>query len=209
VKHLFNNLDQQNIQFVGFDMDGTLYDECDFIVQPYRQIANEFIKSDEAFEFMVARWLAKGSSYNRIFDETYDKYLIDGVITKNEFIDQSLATFRNFEPQLQLAKRTQIILNNLQASYTLFLVTDGNPKLQKEKFSALGLSQYFDPSNVVFTGEYNQTHHKPSTKSLQYLNITPQHSVFFGDRELDYKFALDAKMQFIKVYNMVVINEGK
>lgn len=203
---LFDKINWENIEYIGFDMDGTLYDEFEFIEQVYRAISKQF-KNKSAKEYMLKRWLEKGSSYNRIFDETYDlfkKDLIDN-ISKENFIKNCLNIFRNFNPKIKISKRTKSFLKYFSQKYTLFLVSDGNLNLQKKKFKSLKLDRYFDQKNVFFTGIDTKIYSKPNIICLNQLKIIPEKSVFFGDREIDELFAKNSKMQFQKVYNMIKV----
>ena len=40
MKSLFNKINWDEISYVGFDLDGTLYDEYDFIYNVYLEISN-------------------------------------------------------------------------------------------------------------------------------------------------------------------------
>ena len=40
LKYLYPQINWNNINYVGFDLDGTLYDEADFIAQAYIKISN-------------------------------------------------------------------------------------------------------------------------------------------------------------------------
>ncbi|PHR70030.1 MAG: hypothetical protein COA66_13650 [Arcobacter sp.] len=199
----FSNIPTDNIKYVGFDMDGTLYDEFEFIIQVYTEISSLFIESDKCLSFMLQRWLQKGSSYNLIFDETFDIFKLKNKQIKCDFINLALNIFRNYSPKLILPNRSKCILTFLKEEYTLFLISDGNEKLQREKYFSLNLDKYFDISNVCFTGKYSSDSHKPNIESLNYLNIIPEQAVFIGDRICDEEFATNAKMKFKKVYNMI------
>ena len=73
LKYSHDNVDWNKIDFVGFDLDGTLYDEFDFISQVYRPIAIILAKAtnncpDAVYDRLLRRWTDMGSSYNKIFD---------------------------------------------------------------------------------------------------------------------------------------------
>ena len=70
---LYKNIDWKNITAVGFDMDGTLYDEYNFITQVYSEINRQLIKDEAVLLFMCHRWIEKGSSYPHIFNEAFEK----------------------------------------------------------------------------------------------------------------------------------------
>lgn len=203
---LYNDINWEGVTSIGFDMDGTLYDEYDFIYQVYSEINHQLIQNEEALSFMLHRWLEKGSSYSYIFDETYKEFS-KITISKDLFIQKALEVFRTYIPTLSLTKRNKYLLEYCQNNFNIFLVTDGNKILQERKFISLGLSRYFESSNVILTGKYASEYHKPSNKSLEFLNLDITRSVFFGDRDKDETFALSSKMQFQRVYNMIKVSK--
>jgi len=202
---LYSDLDWQNVKTVGFDMDGTLYDEYNFIEQVYSEINKQLIKNDNVLSFMLNRWIEKGSSYSHIFSEAYDK--CNTIYSREIFIQKALEIFRNYSPSLVLPERNRKLLSYFKDNFDLFLITDGNYELQKKKFITLGLEKYFYDQNVIFTGEYGSAFHKPSINSLQFLNLNLKKSIYFGDRDKDEEFAKLANMQFKKVYNMIEVKK--
>ena len=65
MKYLQNkNFDWTNIKAVGFDIDGTLYDEFDFIIKVYDKIADIFkiakINNTEIKTILLKKWMEKG-----------------------------------------------------------------------------------------------------------------------------------------------------
>ena len=205
MNYFFKELEISDLNYIGFDLDGTLYDELDFIIQPYQLISKLFHKENEVFVFMRSSWLKYGSSYNRIFSNAYELFELKEKTKQNDFIETTLHIFRNFQPVLTLSNRTKIVLEIFKKKYNLFLITDGNPILQEKKFFSLGLEKYFDKKNVVFTGNYTKEYHKPEIKSLELIKIKTNNSLFFGDREIDKEFANNANMRFVKVLNMIKI----
>lgn len=199
---LYNDINWSKIAYVGFDMDGTLYDEYDFIIQIYSKINKELIQNEEILSFMLNRWLEKGSSYQYIFEEAYE--MCKNVsISKEYFIQRALNIFRNFNPKLNLTERNKMLLSYFKTNYEIFLITDGNYNLQKRKFNSLGLSNYFKEDNVIFTGKYSSDYFKPNIKSLELLKFEVYDGVYFGDRSVDKVFASDAHLKFQQVYNMI------
>jgi FMN phosphatase YigB (HAD superfamily) len=209
LRSLFPTIEWEIVKYVGFDMDGALYDEFDFIQQVYEPIATYLSKSTSVpvsviYERMLKRWLEKGSSYNKIFEEI----LIASNIAEEKrisVIEDCLNIFRSFTPSLSLSKRVSFLLDYMSQLYPLFLVTDGGPSLQTAKFNALGLSRWFDWSHVFITGQYGKEYAKPSPLIIQrtewFVNLdNPGQVVFFGDREIDRKFAEGLGFQFVKTY---------
>jgi putative hydrolase of the HAD superfamily len=202
---LYENVNWNEVQNVGFDLDGTLYDEFDFIKQVYEEISKKSCRPIK--NFMLDKWLEKGSSYPYIFKETYEHFADDfGSIELQTFVGESLELFRNFNPKLKLSKRTEHLLVYFKSRYNLFLVSDGNFKLQKRKFDSLRLEKYFDKSNVIFTSELGLK--KSELNSDNVLeDFVAQKTVFLGDRKIDEDFATKSGYTFIKVYNMLKVQE--
>ena len=201
---LYKNINWNIVSTIGFDMDGTLYDEYDFIKQVYCEINTKLINNNNILDFMLMRWLEKGSSYPYIFNEAYDMWK-KNIDYKDDFINSALDIFRNYNPSLSLTNRNRDLLEYYKNKYSLFLISDGNYHLQQKKYNALGLSDFFEVHNVVFTGKYSSEYHKPNTKSLSLISVNEKEAVFFGDRGNDINFALASSMQFQKVYNMTEI----
>jgi len=208
---LYPDIDWSHIESIGFDLDGTLYDEFEFIVQTYKKIIlenyNFFCIEDqtEILEFMTKRWLQKGSSYNRIFEETFNQYATRDISLRKKFIDKALNIFRTFTPYMLLPERSCTILSYLKKnSYNLFLITDGNAELQRQKICSLGLDRIFN-NNIFFTSKFGSEYEKPSIKILKYINISMSSDkvVYVGDREVDKLFAENAGFKFLKVYNLI------
>lgn len=202
---LFKNVNWNHITSVGFDMDGTLYDEFDFIKQVYSEINKQLILNDSILSFMTERWLEKGSSYPLIFSEAYDK--CESIfVEKEDFIKMAIDIYRNFNPKISLNDRNKKLMSYFKENFRLYLITDGNHQLQKRKFTSLGLSEYFDDEYVVFTGEYKSDYHKPNNKSLELIDINTDNGVFFGDRDVDKEFASSSNIKFIRVHNMLEVS---
>lgn len=220
LKSLYPAIDWPSIKIVGFDLDGTLYDEFDFIVQVYRPIAAKIAEacgtaaSDEVYRRMIWRWLEKGSSYNRIFEEA----LLTGGLKSSAceiVVGECLSLFKDFRPVLQLSGRVSALLDYFSERLPLFLVTDGSCRLQQAKIDALDLAQWFRPENIFISGCWPGDVSKPATSALDHIGILedrafdPAEVVFFGDRSLDREFAKAAGFRFVEVREMWVIGDSR
>src|SRR5690554_5620600 len=135
-RFLFSAL-YQEAKVIGFDLDGTLYDDFDFISRVYREIVEKAGggpgRREEMMDFMLLRWLEKGSSYPFIFRETQEKYGL-----RPDFVEKALMVYRNNSPSLNLSPRVKFLLHRIKKDGKgLFLVTDGNEKLQQKKVETL------------------------------------------------------------------------
>ena len=217
LKSLYPRVDWDAVHIVGCDMDGTLYDEADFISQVYRAITKLLVATGDAeakaeilHTWMVQRWLEKGSSYPHIFYEAaYEAGTPREDVAKT--VALCLELFRNYQPVLTLGPRVKTILDALCVNYPLFLVSDGSARLQQRKFDALELGRWFDAVNVGISGYYGPDFSKPSIRIINKIKIldkpyTPQQILFFGDRTVDAEFAANAGFQFVQVACMHPVN---
>lgn len=213
LKFLHQTLDWESVQTVGFDLDGTLYDEFEFIAQVYRPIAKCLVevaggKTEAMYECLLQRWLEKGSSYNRIFDEILVEAGVP-TVERSQLIAQSLSEFRNFQPQLCLPVRVEKILDWVGARFPIFLVTDGGEKLQRSKLESLGLTRWISRDNTSISGCLGQGITKPDIRMcqpvqiLQGSEVQPPNVVYFGDRDVDAAFAENCGYQFVRVKVMI------
>lgn len=211
MKYLQTKIPWDNIKAVGFDMDGTLYDEFDFIYQVYNPIAaifsNSHYKSDVIKKIMLEKWIEKGSSYPYIFSETADIVGWNNEDKKNKISD-ALTVFRNYEPVINVRNRIKFILELFKDRYELFVVSDGSSKLQWNKVKALQLTNYFAMDNIFISGDYGTQASKPNVIALNHLAIfrTPFNSnevVFIGDRNVDSEFAKNAGFYYIDIKEML------
>ena len=214
MKSLFESVDWRKIQVVGFDMDGTLYDEHQFIKQVYKPISELLSKhcsvdSKDMYRWLDQRWLEKGSSYPFIYSEALERF--NGSFEKEDgILKECINIYRSYKPSLELDEHVQTFLNELAREFPLFLITDGSFQLQSSKFDTLGLERWFVKENVGFTGFYGSGYYKPSTKVIQHIailqDVEPSEIIYFGDRDVDKQFADQANYKFIQVKGMRGMN---
>jgi len=217
LKSLYPDVDWDVVRVVGFDMDGTLYDEADFIVQVYRPIARILSAVTGADERrmhlrLFRRWLEKGSSYSRIFEEALAAEGVSGEPAAAA-VSECLDVFRSFSPALSLPPRVEAILECVCEAYPVFLISDGSAGLQRRKFDSLELHRWFADANIAISGSRGEGFSKPATRMLREIQAlaTPLSAgevVFFGDREVDAQFAANAGFQFVEVKCMHPLGNG-
>ena len=206
----------KEIEFIGLDLDGTLYDEMDFISQVYESLARYIsVKTNKDYgpilEFMITLWRGKGSSYSRIFEEAIGNSL--EFSEKKRLVNDCLELYRSFKPNLQLTNYVEKVLNAMSVEFNLFLVTDGSPLLQESKFRALDLGRWIKDENVGISGRMIERQDKPSTSVLgqiRYFDIevNPKSVVYFGDRVVDYLFSQNAGFHFQKVKCLLPVSDN-
>jgi putative hydrolase of the HAD superfamily len=210
MKYLSKQIKWEEIRAIGFDLDGTLYDEFDFIKSAYTAIVEGFIinssQKPPMLDFMLSRWLEKGSSYPYIYDECLHSFDVPEA-NRLEIIQKSLEIFRTHKPELQLSNRIFQLLVDAKNTYELFLLSDGREKLQMEKFHALKLDRFFAANDIYISGKYGKGFEKPNTMVLDKISslkrgIPASATLYIGDRKRDEMFAQNAGFQFCYIQEL-------
>lgn len=165
---------------IVFDLDDTLYNELSYVKSGFLAVAKYLsayygIQSDESYAFMLDK-LKNGRG--RIFDELLLKYKI----YKKLLVKQCISIYRSHKPEIHLDQDAAFCLDTL-SRYPLYIVTDGNKIVQKNKLISLGL---FEKVKFCFiTHQYGLKHAKPSPycflKICGLENTEPQNVVYVGD----------------------------
>lgn len=203
-RYFMNKINISDYDCFGFDLDGTLYDEFEFITQAYYEIAGYIssvysVPQKTAYMYMKDLWIQYGSAKQDLFQLIFSHFTITP--TEGD-IKNCVNLFRGVSLKLQLPQRSKYYLDSIKESNKfIFLVTDGNSTLQRKKIGALGLESWF-PENCIFvSGDYGKNYQKPNTAILSVVNrVIPVCSMkvaYFGDRGVDKEFAKAAGFDFI------------
>lgn len=197
----------QGYDIVGFDIDGTIYDEFDFIKQAYVGVAkviSDYAKADEKEVYieLCNQWKQFGSSKTTLFQDVFGVFSTEKA--EPDLIKLCVEAFRNQPIELELSNTAKVIFDYLmENNIERYIVTDGNSDLQRKKISALGLSKWFNESKIAISGDYGKEFQKPSPfMAQQILSINANaKKLYFGDRDVDMNFAKNINSDFIRVNN--------
>ena len=196
MKNFLYSEEYKKTEVIGLDLDGTLYDEFEFINQIYRNITHIYSdnkdKKEDILYYMLSRWLEKGSSYAKIFSETKERFDLVEV-----FEEQALNLFRSYEPDLKLSSRIKFMLDKFKKDgKKIFLLTDGRKSLQDKKINALGIRSYFE---LIIIAEDYQKPNPYYSKSIKAHFTEYNNIVYIGDRERDKEFATKSGFKFVNI----------
>jgi len=164
-----------------FDLDDTLYNEMDFVKSGFEAVSNylyEFysIPKDESFKFMIETLLKNGRG--RIFDDILIKF---GLYSKKR-VRKCVSVYRAHKPHIFLYNEADDCLKRFN-DYFIYLVTDGNKLVQKNKIDALGLNNRVKFSFIIH--RYGIKNSKPSPycflKICKMEKVEPEKVVYIGD----------------------------
>lgn len=167
-----------NNNVVVFDLDDTLYNEIDFLVSAYKEIAevisinNDICGSDvDIFNFMYSSYLNKQNPFENV---------IEHFQIKNFSVTELLALYRNHFPSISLASDVKELLDYLnENSIQIGIITDGRSIQQRNKIKALNLEKY---TNLIVISEEFGTE-KPSVANYKYVEQEKPNSnyTYIGD----------------------------
>ena len=165
---------------IVFDLDEVLYDEKTYVISGFRAVS-EFLEKDEAipkkiiFEYLKRR-LKNGRE--RIFNDLLDNFRIYS--QKN--LEKCISVYRTHTPKIKLYSDAKDCLKRLK-NYPLYIVTDGNKIVQKNKIKALNLENHV--KKTILTSNYGSRNSKPSTFCFQKIcdmeKTSPTNLVYIGD----------------------------
>ena len=165
---------------IVFDLDEVLYDEKTYVISGFRDVS-EFLEKDEAipkkiiFEYLKRR-LKNGRE--RIFNDLLDNFRIYS--QKN--LKKCISVYRTHTPKIKLYSDAKDCLKRLK-NYPLYIVTDGNKIVQKNKIKALNLENHI--KKTILTSNYGLRNSKPSTFCFQKIcdmeKTSPTNLVYIGD----------------------------
>lgn len=165
---------------IVFDLDDTLYQEVNFVQGGFKAVA-EFLELNfqvpyaESFEFMNER-LKKGR--NNIFDDLLKEFNL----FNKKLVKKCISAYRRHKPAIHLLPEADSVLKMLQ-EYPIYIVTDGNKLVQKNKLLALGLTNRV--KHCFITHNYGLGKAKPSPycflKICQKEKVRPEEVVYIGD----------------------------
>lgn len=134
---------------IAFDLDDTLYKECDYVMSGYMYVAGTLARRLRVPPEMLVEVMTGGDSDSRHpFDRLHD--YLDGAVS----VDSMVAMYREHQPVLTLPDATRECLDRLSdAGYTLALITDGRHMGQWNKIQALGLTHWFKPRLISVSAD--------------------------------------------------------
>ena len=191
------------LKALGFDLDNTLYDQSDHITAFIKYEAKWLsemaaVAPEVAEQVFLKKWHELTSYHSNLFDEV----LKDLNIHNHGYVKDMVHQYHKFRTELNLSPNTKQILQKLASQYQLFIITDGNFEMQKQKVNALRITEYF--SLIIYTGQYGSEWKKPSTipfcNAIKSLGRKPFECAYIGDNPLsDFKGARKTGLTTIRV----------
>ena len=139
---------------VCFDLDDTLYNELDYLMSAYKEIAKHISLKD--YKTLFVRMLSLYRKKGDVFGYLSKEYGIE--------VNQLLKKYRNHKPSIKLFHGAMEVIKKIKAhNGVLVIITDGRAQTQRNKLIALGILNYFDL--IVISEEIGTE--KPSSNNFE------------------------------------------
>jgi putative hydrolase of the HAD superfamily len=190
---------------VLFDLDGTMYDEWDYLSSAYRGIAKDLegrfgISRLRIYQFLEGEFLARGRA--GLFNKMIDAFSIPP-----EYLPEALSILRNVKISDKLNFYTGIkecLEWLIHRGKKIFIVTNGNIVQQKNKINHIEFCGLLKHIQVIYAEEIKP---KPDPGIFFYLKdkfrIRQEEVVMVGDSPTDELFAAAAGISFIHANNII------
>ena len=138
---------------ICFDLDDTLYNELDYLISAYTEIAKKLEKSE--WLVLLARMLSMYRDNENVFDVINIEYKVSH--------KKLLEWYRNHIPSIQLFNGALELINEIKSKNgKLCVITDGRSLTQRNKLNSLKIDNLFD--KIIISEEIGST--KPSIKNF-------------------------------------------
>ncbi len=165
-----------------FDLDETLYNEKNFVRSGFKKVAyflqkNYDLNFKRTYKFLLDTYNLEGRK------KIFNKLLIKKKLYSKSLLIKLINVYRNHEPNIKISKSNLSFLKKLSNNFKLYLVTDGNKIVQKNKIQALKISKFF--KKIFITHQYGIKYSKPSiycfSKIKKLENCVWKDLIYIGD----------------------------
>jgi len=168
-------------QVLLFDLDGTLLDSRDAVIEAVADTAEQFAPGHFSQEELFAR-----------FGESFDDFLLDvaraaGKMDKNEVLDHYFGYVReHLADHAKLFPRVRENLEQLkEAGYQLAVVTNKHREFAQTSLRLAGIDRMFETIVAVDDVACGKPSPEPLQKVLSDLGKRPDEAMMIGDSRFD------------------------
>jgi putative hydrolase of the HAD superfamily len=166
---------------VCFDLDGTLYDDREYVKTGF-QSAARYLR--EKYEIKTYDNMIWEYSVERNFETVFDRILECYKLPESE-LERLIAAYHDSSPTIHPYPEVETVLSELPVRCRTAVITGG--KRGEKKIQLLGLDGEFDEVYVTPQNETSKHKPKPFETVLDILDISSENTVFIGDNpELDF-----------------------
>lgn len=182
------------VSVVCFDLDGTLYDDRQYVRAGFEEAARllEAETGERLYDEFVAAFFDRG-----VRERTFDAVLESRGLSTDR-VPELVAAYHGHAAELEPYPDARAALDELGARYDLAVLTGG--RNARSKLDRLGLDRYFDAVVVTAGESVTKRDAEPFRDVLASLSADPADAVYVGDRpDLDFPRPNDLGMDTVRV----------
>ena len=155
------------LRVIGFDLDNTLYDQAQHMRSFFRAAAAEIAAQASTSPHVIETafievWTRRTSYYPRLFDEALEQIGRHDPATVKALV----SLYHQHRAELTLFDGVREMLGRLREQFSLFLISDGNEQMQRNKLESLDLAGALD--EIVLTGHFGKAWSKPAPHAYRH-----------------------------------------
>jgi putative hydrolase of the HAD superfamily len=194
----------ENLKLAGkkaviFDLDGTLYNEADFVKSGFMVVA-QYISTKFDLTFKDVYAILISDFENGLRGKNFD-VLLEKLNLSEKEVSNLVEIYRRHRPSIRLYPDAEVALKYLKDFFKLGLITDGWEVTQNNKILALKINEYFNA--VIITDSLGEEYRKPSEKPFKVmtdmLGVPAEEALYIGDNPLK-DFITAKKLGFFTVH---------
>ena len=166
-----------------FDLDDTLFDGMMYVYSGMHAVSLFLEKVLGLDQRVIYTELITELKKER--NLVFDRFLHKRGIYSKRLVKECLSVYRTHDPGIKLISGAKQCLKALK-NFPLYIVTDGNQRVQRKKFLALGLDSVI--KKCLCTYAYGLKHSKPSTYCFEKIcreeKVKPNQVIYIGDNPL-------------------------
>ncbi len=166
---------------IVFDLDDTLYPECEYVLGGFRVVA-DWVSRHHALPAETGFASLRALHESGVRGDTFNRWL-DAHGLPLSLVPDLVTVYRLHQPTLAPFPGIRELISSLSEDIPLGLVSDGYLAVQHRKWNALPFETSFRA--VVFSDEWGRANWKPSSVPFeavaQGLNMAPGSLVYVAD----------------------------
>jgi len=195
-----------NYSLFIFDLDNTVYNEEEYLLQAYMAIAKKFAvilpdyEKEELYKILIDTYFTEGR------EKLFDKFL-ESTGLDNTHMTDCLNTLRSFKPEIPLKINNpvyEILLSIVSKRKNIFILTNGNVDQQKNKIRNILWNGLDEHIRFVYADEIEP---KPGPGGVFYIlritGVGTQETIFIGDKETDRECAEKGGVTYIDIKKLI------
>ena len=190
-----------NIKFIIFDLDDTLFDEKKYRVMNIKKILSFFLLRKINSNYKISNFIKFNYLQSKIYNNSYLTNLSKKLSIKVKKSD--ILELFNSTPKERFVSQEDILLLKLlkKKKIKIGLITDGNYTRQLNKIYDSGIIKLFDKIIIKNSKKKKKPNKLSFIKMLSYYNLNPSQALYVGDNP--YKDFLGPKSLGIKTIRVL------